>query len=93
MINKDELIKKIAVEVGSTKKMTREFLDAFCNVITDAIIENDSVRIVGFGTFAPRFRSARDCINPSTGEKMHVPEIKYPTFKPGGTFKNLIKNS
>lgn len=92
-MNKKELIKKIATETNSTLKATGEFIDAFCNAVTDALVEGDKVQLVGFGTFEVRHREARVGRNPRTGETVEIKPSKAPSFKAGGTFKSAIKNS
>ncbi|MCD8204976.1 MAG: HU family DNA-binding protein [Coprobacillus sp.] len=47
-------------------------LEAFPYVIAEAIIEDETVSITGFGKFMPKHLHARDWTNPITGETKHV---------------------
>ena len=50
--------------------------------IGDTIKKGMRYEIRGFGTFKLKFRKARnDARNPKTGEKIIVPEKKFPSFK------------
>ena len=60
-------------------------------LITDALKANDSVQLVGFGTFEVKTRAARTGKNPRTGEAVEVAAKKVPAFKPGKALKNTVK--
>lgn len=90
-MNKQELISNISEKTGLTKKDTGTILEAFTEVVTDALAQGDKVQVVGFGTFETRQRAARKGRNPQTGEEMDIPESTVPAFKPGGKLKEVIK--
>jgi len=50
-MNKAQLIKAISEESGLSQKDTALFLDSFVNVVTEAVVNDDKVKIVDFGTF------------------------------------------
>ncbi|HEY9661109.1 MAG TPA: HU family DNA-binding protein, partial [Allocoleopsis sp.] len=45
--------------------------------------QGEKVTLVGFGTFEPRERQAREGRNPKTGESMTIPATKVPAFSAG----------
>jgi DNA-binding protein HU-beta len=45
---------------------------------------------VGFGSFEPRDRKAREGRNPKTGEAMEIPATTVPAFSAGKQFKDLV---
>ena len=49
------------------------------------------VTIPGFGTFLTRRRAARTGTNPTTGEKIPIPEKNYAYFKPGKTLRERVE--
>lgn len=89
-MNKGELIKEIAEETGWTQKDTGIFLDAYQNVVTKALKNNEKIQIVGFGTYELKAKPAGERINPQTKEKVKVPACKAPVFKFGKAYKNLF---
>jgi len=79
---KDSKVKKVMVE-----KIVEEIL----NVMTDAMVKGEKVRLVGFGNFLVRTRASRVGRNPQTGEQINIPQSKSPAFVPGINLKKAIK--
>ena len=67
-MNKSDLIAAIAAKTGETKKSAETLVNAFVEVVTDALVEGDKVQLVGFGSFEVRKRAARKGRNPQTKE-------------------------
>ena len=91
-MNKAELIAAIAAKTGDTKKAAEASVNAFVEVVTDALIEGDKVQLVGFGSFEVRKRAARKGRNPQTKEEIKIPASKAPVFKAGKALKDLVNN-
>ncbi len=90
-MNKTQLIEKIADEGNGSKSDAQKFFDAFTNVITDALKQDDTVQITGFGKFYVQKRNAREGINPQTKEKINIPASKVPKFTAGNALKDSLK--
>ncbi len=90
-MNKTELIAKIAEKAEISKKDAENAVNAFTNVVTDALIGGDKVQIVGFGTFEVAERAARTGRNPKTGETIEIGASKSPKFKAGKALKDAVK--
>ncbi len=89
-MNKAELIAAIAAKTGDTKKGAEASVNAFVDVITEALVEGDKVQLVGFGSFEVRKRAARKGRNPQTKEEIKIPASKAPVFKAGKALKDLV---
>ena len=89
-MNKAELIAAIAAKTGDTKKGAEASVNAFVDVITEALREGDKVQLVGFGSFEVRKRAARKGRNPQTKEEIKIPASKAPVFKAGKALKDLV---
>jgi len=89
-MNKAEFIEAIAEQTGKSKKDINLIVGAALEVIEDAVAEGNKITLVGFGTFEPRDRQAREGINPRTGEKMDIPATKVPAFTAGKSFKQKV---
>ena len=87
-MNKAELIAAIAAKTGDTKKGAEASVNAFVDVITEALIEGDKVQLVG--SFEVRKRAARKGRNPQTKEEIKIPASKAPVFKAGKALKDLV---
>ena len=90
-MNKKELIAKLAEKMETTKKAAGECLDAFVEVVMEALAEGTDVKISGFGTFSVVERAARTGVNPQTGEKIQIEASKAPKFKAASALKEAVK--
>lgn len=90
MINKKEFSSAISEDMKITKKDAEAFVDSFLFVMTDYLMNGETVRFTGFGEFGTRELPARECVNPSTGEPVQVPPRIKPYFKAGKTLRNSL---
>ena len=89
-MNKKELVNAIADKAGFTAKDTEVFVNAYIDVITEALKAGDKVSLVGFGNFELKAKEAREGFNPATGEKILIPATNVPVFKAGKAYKELF---
>ncbi|MBS5788388.1 HU family DNA-binding protein [Clostridioides mangenotii] len=90
-MNKAELVSKMAEKSGLTKKEAEVALNAFMNSVQEALVNNEKVQLVGFGTFETRERAARQGRNPRDPEQViDIPASKAPVFKAGKGLKDMI---
>ena len=89
-MNKSELIEAVATAADLTKVDAAKAIDAFVETIVQAVANDDSVSLVGFGTFKASERAAREGKNPKTGEKLTIAEAVVPKFSAGATFKAAV---
>ena len=66
VMNKTELIEKIAAGSGLTKAQSKAALDETVKASKEALVAGDKIALVGFGTFSVGERPAREGINPLT---------------------------
>jgi DNA-binding protein HU-beta len=89
-MNKSELVDAIAAAASLSKADAGRALDATVKTITKALKKNQSVSLVGFGTFSVRKRAARKGRNPRTGETIKIKASKNPAFKAGKALKDAV---
>ncbi len=89
-MNKGDLINKVS-EVLNSKKEAYAAVDCMFAAITEALSNNDSVTLVGFGTFKTADRKARKGRNPQTGKEIDIPARTVPKFVPGKALKDAVK--
>lgn len=89
-MNKTELIDIIANDADLSKTKAGKVLDTFMATVTKALKKNDTVTLVGFGTFSVAKRAARNGRNPRTGAVMKIKAAKVPKFKPGKSLKDAV---
>jgi DNA-binding protein HU-beta len=89
-MNQGELIQAVADEANLTKAQTQEAVRALLKTITQVVAGGDKVTLVGFGSFEPKVRSAREGRNPQTGETIQIPAARVPTFSAGKAFREAV---
>ncbi|MCU0526525.1 MAG: HU family DNA-binding protein [Elainella sp. Prado103] len=89
-MNKGELVDAIAAKAEISKKDADAILTATMETIMEAVTSGDKVTLVGFGTFEPRKRAAREGRNPQTGAAIQIPETTVPAFSAGKQFKEMV---
>ncbi len=92
-MNKGELIDAIAAKAEVTKKDADAVLTATLEAIVEAVAAGGKVTLVGFGSFEPRERQAREGRNPQTGKPMKIPATKVPAFSAGKLFKEKVTSA
>lgn len=82
-MNKKELIQEVAIRSGVSQADVEKTLNHITDTVRDILHKEESVILVGFGTFRVQERPARQGYNPSVGQKMLIPAKKIVRFKPG----------
>lgn len=83
MMNKADLIAKLAPKLNISQDEARVVLNSVLDVITDALVEEKILKLVDFGTFSVKQRAERMGHNPKTGEKLKIEAKEIVTFKQG----------
>ena len=71
-MNKSQLVAHVAQELRVSRLGAARLVDAVLDGIQRGLREDNSVTLVGFGTFEVKPRKARTGRNPHTGEPMHI---------------------
>ena len=89
-MNKSELIEEIAARAEISKLSAGRALDATISAVKEALKNEQSVTLVGFGTFHVGDRSARTGRNPRTGKNIKIKAAKIPKFRAGKALKDAL---
>ena len=89
-MNKGDLITSVARATGLTKRNVKKVLNATFQSMTDFLKKGESVRWLGWGTFATAERKAITGINPRTGEKIQIPAKRVVRFSSGKALKEAV---
>jgi DNA-binding protein HU-beta len=90
-VNKTELAEQIAQRAGVSGAEAGRILDATLQTIEQELAAGREVTITGFGKFSVADRSAREGVNPATGERMAIAASKAPRFSAGAKLKEAVK--
>lgn len=92
-MNKAELVTKMAEksELGLTKKQSEDALNAFMSSVEEALVNNDKVVLVGWGSFEVVERAERLGRNPKNpNEVIKIQASKNVKFKCGKNLKDSV---
>lgn len=92
-MNKAQLLEEVANQTGLTKKTSREAVDGIISAITDSLVREEKVTLVGFGTFKVMERKARTGRNPQTGQTIQIPAKKVPKFRPRKGLREAVRQN
>ena len=62
-MNKADLVNMVSAATGETKTVVSSIVDKTIDTIIDSVVEGKKVSLLGFGSFEPRDRSARQGLN------------------------------
>lgn len=91
-MNKSELVQALAKKADIPNTQATKVLNAFLDVVTESLQQNDPVALVGFGSFQVKERAARQARNLQTGKQITIPAKKAPVFKAGKALKEAVES-
>lgn len=93
LVNKKDLVGKIATDARLTRTQAALALDAFLEGIQNSLVRGDRVTIAGFGTFGVSHHKARKVRNPRSGHAIEIAARRVPRFAPGVELKSAMESS
>ncbi len=92
-MKKSVLINEVAEKTGLPRKETELIINTMLDTIVDALKNKEPVSFLGFGSFEPVKKNAREIYIPGTTKKVKVEEKFGVRFKPGKTLKKKIQEA
>lgn len=90
-MGKSELINKIAKKMEVTKAEAEKFINAYMDVVEEALLNEEEVKLMGFGSFSVQEKAATTARNPRNPEEtIEVPAKKVVKFKISKKLKDLF---
>lgn len=90
-LTKAELAEMLFDQVGLNKRESKDMVEAFFDVIREALEQGDSVKLSGFGNFQLRDKPQRPGRNPKTGEIIPIAARRVVTFHASQKLKSLVE--
>jgi len=88
-MNKAQLVARVSGKANCTQAAAKEIIEALVDTVKEVVVD-ESITLVGFGTFSVKQMNARTGRNPSTGEAIQIAASKKIVFKPGKEFKDSM---
>jgi len=90
-LTKADIADRLFNEVGLNKREAKEFVDAYFEVIRQALENGENVKLSGFGNFQLRGKNQRPGRNPKTGEEIPISARRVVTFRPGQKLRARVE--
>jgi integration host factor subunit alpha len=90
-LTKAELAEMLFDQVGLNKRESKDMVEAFFDVIREALERGDSVKLSGFGNFQLRDKAQRPGRNPKTGEIIPITARRVVTFHASQKLKAQVE--
>ena len=85
-----QLVEKVAYRMKVTKKDADTYLTAFLDSIMGTLAKDGRVVVQGFGSFKINEYKARVAKKPLTGEVIHLPVRRKPSFHAGKELRKRV---
>jgi len=89
-LNKSELIEKISIKTGVSKKEVEVVLNSFIERIKESVESGSTVEIRGFGSFFQTTQEKRKIKSPIAGKTIDVPAKSKMNFKASKSTEKTI---
>ena len=89
-ITKADIIDHLHNEIGLSKSECKILIEDFFEEIKTALINNEEVKLSGFGNFELIDKKARPGRNPKTGEDVTISARRVVTFRAGNKLRKKI---
>jgi integration host factor subunit alpha len=90
-LTKADIADRLFNEVGLNKREAKEFVDAYFEIIREALERGENVKLSGFGNFQLREKNQRPGRNPKTGEEIPISARRVVTFRPGQKLRARVE--
>ena len=92
-MNRDQLVEKISRGLDYPRTDVERIILSALETITEQLKTGETVNLAGFGQFYASIRTARAGVNPrNPQERIQVPAVKVPKFRPGKNLKDSVRN-
>ena len=89
-ITRIDLANALRNRFGLTAADSYRMIDIIFDEITQSLVNNEEVKIAGFGTFKILAKSARIGRNPKTGIPAVISARRIATFRPSTDFRKIV---
>jgi integration host factor subunit alpha len=77
-------------DIGLSRSESADMVNAVLDLVSDALVEGQNVKLSSFGTFIVRSKRQRIGRNPKTGEEVPITPRRVLVFRPSQMMKNII---
>ncbi|HAM49179.1 MAG TPA: integration host factor subunit alpha [Nitrospiraceae bacterium] len=90
-MTKADLVDAVFGKVGLSKIESQDIIEMIFDTIKQTLVEGESVKVSGFGTFNVKKKNARRGRNPKTGSDLEITPRRVITFRASNHLKNTVE--
>jgi len=91
-LTRKELAQAINDKLGISQRSASELVDLVFSTLKQTLLDEESVKLVQFGTFTVRNKAPRMGRNPRTGETMEIAKRSMVSFKASKNLRQKINS-
>jgi integration host factor subunit alpha len=90
-LTKAELAELLFDRIGLNKRESKDIVEAFFDLLHEALVKGTEVKLSGFGNFSIREKGSRPGRNPRTGESVPIKARNVVTFHSSHKLKAIVQ--
>ena len=90
-LTKAELAELLFDRIGLNKRESKDIVEAFFDLLHEALVKGNEVKLSGFGNFVIREKGSRPGRNPRTGEAVPIKARNVVTFHSSNKLKAIVQ--
>ena len=90
-LTKAEMSELLFERLGLNKRESKDMVEAFFDLIHEALVKGEEVKLSGFGNFQIRRKAPRPGRNPRTGETIPIDARNVVTFHASAKLKGMVQ--
>ena len=91
MLKMEDIVLRLAAK-GYTKRAARCVINDVVLMLTECLVEGESVMLHGFGTFEVYDTAERESIDVCSGERIKLRSHRHPRFVAGKRLKRYVRD-
>jgi integration host factor subunit alpha len=89
-LTRADLSDAVYQEIGLSRAESMQMVEAVLDIMSDAIIAGQNVKLSSFGSFIVRSKGGRIGRNPKTGQEVPIAPRRVLTFRPSQVMRDTI---
>lgn len=89
-LTRADLSETLHRNIGLSRTESADMVNSVLDLVADALVDGQSVKLSSFGTFMVRAKRERMGRNPKTGEEVPITPRRVLVFRPSQVMKNVI---
>ncbi len=92
-MTKADIVQLVFEKVGLPRSEAHEIVETVFDTIKKTLIDGETIKISGFGTFTVRKKGSRIGRNPKTKEEVEITPRRVVTFRASDYLKELVEKT